>query len=268
MGGAGEAREALEAALFEMKRVIVGQEAMLERLLVALLGGGHVLLEGVPGLAKTLSVRTLADVLGGSFRRVQFTPDLVPSDLVGTRIYRPDTGAFDTELGPVFCNFLLADEINRAPAKVQSGLLGGALQGSRQRGGGRGYPTGGGPGRHPRRPAPEQRPRSQRPPGRDRAPGGRWGDALHHILDLRAGHGRKRAAGGGPVACPARSPRTERSSERRLRRPAHLAVAGLASSRTALRDPMPRALPRASGVAAKWAKYLLPALETEVRPVI
>ena len=103
--------------------MIVGQDAMLERLLVALLAGGHVLLEGVPGLAKTLTVKTLADVLGGSFRRVQFTPDLVPSDLVGTRIYRPDTGAFDTELGPVFGNFLLADEINRAPAKVQSALL-------------------------------------------------------------------------------------------------------------------------------------------------
>src|SRR4029077_266784 len=113
----------LEAALFEVKRVIVGQEGMLERLLVALLAGGHVLLEGVPGLAKTLTVKTLADALGGSFKRLQFTPDLVPADLVGTRIYRPDSGGFDTELGPVFCNFLLADEINRAPAKVQSALL-------------------------------------------------------------------------------------------------------------------------------------------------
>ena len=109
--------------MFEVKRVIVGQEAMLERLLVALLAGGHVLLEGVPGLAKTLTVKTLADALGGSFKRLQFTPDLVPADLVGTRIYRQDTGGFDTELGPVFCNFLLADEINRAPAKVQSALL-------------------------------------------------------------------------------------------------------------------------------------------------
>ena len=116
--------------MFEVKRVIVGQEAMLERLLVALLAGGHVLLEGVPGLAKTLTVKTVVDVLGGSFRRVQFTPDLVPSDLVGTRIYRPDTGDFDTELGPVFCNFLLADEINRAPAKVQSALL--EVMGERQ----------------------------------------------------------------------------------------------------------------------------------------
>ncbi len=116
-------RAGLESALYELKRVIVGQDAMLERLLVALLAGGHVLLEGVPGLAKTLTVKTLADVLGGSFKRVQFTPDLVPSDLVGTRIYRPDTGRFDTELGPVFGNFLLADEINRAPAKVQSALL-------------------------------------------------------------------------------------------------------------------------------------------------
>ncbi|HEV2824600.1 MAG TPA: AAA family ATPase [Actinomycetota bacterium] len=117
------AHDALETGLFEIKRVIVGQEAMLERVLVALLAGGHVLLEGVPGLAKTLTIKTVADVLGGSFKRLQFTPDLVPADLVGTRIYRPDTGGFDTELGPVFCNFLLADEINRAPAKVQSALL-------------------------------------------------------------------------------------------------------------------------------------------------
>ena len=117
------AHDALESGLFEIKRVIVGQEAMLERVLVALLAGGHVLLEGVPGLAKTLTVKTVADVLGGSFKRLQFTPDLVPADLVGTRVYRPDSGGFDTELGPVFCNFLLADEINRAPAKVQSALL-------------------------------------------------------------------------------------------------------------------------------------------------
>src|ERR671924_5110 len=116
-------RKALQDALYEIKRVIVGQDAMLERLLVALLAGGHVLLEGVPGLAKTLTVRTLARVLGGSFRRIQVTPDLAPADLVGTRLYRPDTGRFDTELGPVFGNFLLADEINRAPAKVQSALL-------------------------------------------------------------------------------------------------------------------------------------------------
>jgi MoxR-like ATPase len=113
----------LEEALFEIKRVIAGQEQMLERVFVALLAGGHLLIEGVPGLAKTLTVKTLARVLGGTFQRIQFTPDLVPSDLVGTRIYRPNTGSFDTELGPVFCNFLLADEINRAPAKVQSALL-------------------------------------------------------------------------------------------------------------------------------------------------
>jgi MoxR-like ATPase len=118
-----QARAALEEALQEIKRVIVGQDAMLERLLVSLLAGGHVLLEGVPGLAKTLTVKTLASVLGGSYGRVQFTPDLVPADLIGTRVYRPDAGAFDTELGPVFVNFLLADEINRAPAKVQSALL-------------------------------------------------------------------------------------------------------------------------------------------------
>jgi MoxR-like ATPase len=113
----------LEQALFEIRRVIAGQEAMLERVLVCLLSGGHVLIEGVPGLAKTLTIKTTAAVLGGSFNRVQFTPDLVPSDLVGTRVYRPDRSEFETELGPVFCNFLLADEINRAPAKVQSALL-------------------------------------------------------------------------------------------------------------------------------------------------
>ncbi|MFL5840562.1 MAG: AAA family ATPase [Thermoleophilaceae bacterium] len=118
-----QARRALEEALYEIKRIIVGQDAMLERMIVALLAGGHVLLEGVPGLAKTLTVKTLAEVLGGSFKRIQFTPDLVPADLVGTRIYRPDSGRFDVELGPVFGNFLLADEINRAPAKVQSALL-------------------------------------------------------------------------------------------------------------------------------------------------
>ncbi|MBO9532748.1 MAG: MoxR family ATPase [Solirubrobacteraceae bacterium] len=113
----------MKAVLHETKKVVIGQDAMLERVLVALLSGGHVLLEGVPGLAKTLTVKTLATVMGGSFRRVQFTPDLVPADLVGTRIWRPDTGKFDTELGPVFGNLLLADEINRAPAKVQSALL-------------------------------------------------------------------------------------------------------------------------------------------------
>jgi MoxR-like ATPase len=118
-----EARGALQEALSEIKRVIVGQDAMLERLLVSLLAGGHVLLEGVPGLAKTLTLKTLSSVLGGSFGRIQFTPDLVPADLVGTRIWRPDTGRFDTQLGPVFHNFVLADEINRAPAKVQSALL-------------------------------------------------------------------------------------------------------------------------------------------------
>ena len=123
LDAAGEGRETVEAALFEMKRVIAGQDEMLERVLVCLLAGGHLLIEGVPGLAKTLTISTVADVLGGIFHRVQFTPDLVPSDLVGTRIWRPDQGGFATELGPVFCNFLLADEINRAPAKVQSALL-------------------------------------------------------------------------------------------------------------------------------------------------
>ncbi len=118
-----DGRTTSEAVLFEIRRVIVGQDAMLERVLVALLAGGHLLLEGVPGLAKTLTIKTLADVLDSTFRRVQFTPDLVPADLIGTRIYRPDHGGFETELGPVFCNFLLADEINRAPAKVQSALL-------------------------------------------------------------------------------------------------------------------------------------------------
>jgi MoxR-like ATPase len=119
----GEARVQLEEALIEIRRVIAGQDAMLERVLVCLLAEGHLLIEGVPGLAKTLTIKTTAGVLGGTFARVQFTPDLVPSDLVGTRIYRAGDARFDTELGPVFCNFLLADEINRAPAKVQSALL-------------------------------------------------------------------------------------------------------------------------------------------------
>ena len=118
-----QTKERLEQALFEIRRVIAGQDQMLERVLICLLTAGHLLIEGVPGLAKTLTVKTTADVLGGTFNRIQFTPDLVPSDLIGTRIYRPDNATFDTELGPVFCNFLLADEINRAPAKVQSALL-------------------------------------------------------------------------------------------------------------------------------------------------
>jgi MoxR-like ATPase len=118
-----EAKERLEQALYEIRRVIAGQDNMLERVLVCLLSQGHLLIEGVPGLAKTLTIKTTAGVLGGTFSRIQFTPDLVPSDLVGTRIYRAGDGVFDTELGPVFCNFLLADEINRAPAKVQSALL-------------------------------------------------------------------------------------------------------------------------------------------------
>ena len=113
----------LEAALFEVKKVIVGQDRVVERMMACLLARGHVLLEGVPGLAKTLAVETLAEVVGGSFVRIQFTPDLIPSDLVGTRIYRSSTETFDVELGPVFANFVLADEINRAPAKVQSALL-------------------------------------------------------------------------------------------------------------------------------------------------
>ncbi|GAA3475102.1 AAA family ATPase [Nonomuraea roseola] len=113
----------LEQALFEVKRVIVGQDHMVERLMVAVLAKGHCLLEGVPGIAKTLAAETLATVVGGSFARIQFTPDLVPSDIVGTRIYRPSTESFDIELGPVMANLVLADEINRAPAKVQSALL-------------------------------------------------------------------------------------------------------------------------------------------------
>ena len=113
----------LERALFEVKRVLVGQDAMVERMLVGLLARGHLLLEGVPGVAKTLAVRTLAEITGGTFPRLQFTPDLMPGDIVGTRVWRPSTESFDTELGPVFANLVLADEINRAPAKVQSALL-------------------------------------------------------------------------------------------------------------------------------------------------
>ena len=118
-----EAHVALEEVLFGVKRVIVGQDRLVERLVVALLADGHCLLEGVPGVAKTLAAQTLAETVGGTFSRIQFTPDLVPSDIVGTRIYRSSTESFDVELGPVMANLLLADEINRAPAKVQSALL-------------------------------------------------------------------------------------------------------------------------------------------------
>src|SRR5512136_3498548 len=113
----------MERVLFEVKKMIVGQDHLLERMLVALLARGHILVEGVPGLAKTLAIKTLAQVIGGEFKRIQFTPDLVPADLVGTRIYNQKTGDFSTSLGPVFTHLLLADEINRAPAKVQSALL-------------------------------------------------------------------------------------------------------------------------------------------------
>ena len=117
------AHAGLEQLLYEVKKVVVGQDRFLERVLIALLAGGHLLVEGVPGLAKTLTVATLAKAMQGSFRRIQFTPDLVPADLVGTRIYSQKTGEFATSLGPVFANLVLADEINRAPAKVQSALL-------------------------------------------------------------------------------------------------------------------------------------------------
>ena len=113
----------MERVLYEVKKVIVGQDHLLERMIVALLARGHMLVEGVPGLAKTMAVKTLADSVGGEFKRIQFTPDLVPADLIGTRIYNQKTGEFNTVLGPVFTNLLLADEINRAPAKVQSALL-------------------------------------------------------------------------------------------------------------------------------------------------
>ena len=113
----------MEQILYEVKRVVVGQDRFLERVMVAILSGGHLLVEGVPGLAKTLTIKTLSETLRGRFRRIQFTPDLVPADLVGTRIYNQKTGEFSTSLGPVFANLLLADEINRAPAKVQSALL-------------------------------------------------------------------------------------------------------------------------------------------------
>src|SRR5690349_9179161 len=116
-------REPMEQVLYEVKKVIVGQDQLLERLVIALLARGHILVEGVPGLAKTLAIKTLADSIGGQFHRIQFTPDLVPADLIGTRIYNQRSGEFATSLGPVFTNLLLADEINRAPAKVQSALL-------------------------------------------------------------------------------------------------------------------------------------------------
>ena len=121
--GRTEVSSLMERILYEVKKIVVGQDHFLERVLVAILAQGHLLVEGVPGLAKTLTVKTLAKTIRGSFRRIQFTPDLVPADLVGTRIYNQKTGEFATSLGPVFTNLLLADEINRAPAKVQSALL-------------------------------------------------------------------------------------------------------------------------------------------------
>ena len=119
----GEITSLMENVLYEVKRIVVGQDHFLERVLVAMLAQGHLLVEGVPGLAKTLTVKTLARTLRGQFKRIQFTPDLLPADLVGTRVYNQKSGEFSTSLGPVFCNLLLADEINRAPAKVQSALL-------------------------------------------------------------------------------------------------------------------------------------------------
>src|SRR5512137_1071927 len=121
--GRAEVSSLMERILYEVKKVVVGQDHFLERVLVAILAQGHLLVEGVPGLAKTLTVKTLARTIRGKFRRIQFTPDLVPADLVGTRIYNQKTADFSTSLGPVFTNLLLADEINRAPAKVQSALL-------------------------------------------------------------------------------------------------------------------------------------------------
>ncbi len=113
----------MERLLYEVKKIIVGQDHLLERMIVALLARGHILVEGVPGLAKTMAIKTVAEAIGGDFKRIQFTPDLVPADLIGTRIYNQKTGEFNTSQGPVFTNLLLADEINRAPAKVQSALL-------------------------------------------------------------------------------------------------------------------------------------------------
>jgi MoxR-like ATPase len=121
--GSGDTAQLMEQILYEVKRIVVGQDKFLERVMVAMLAQGHLLVEGVPGLAKTLTVKTLANTIRGNFKRIQFTPDLVPADLVGTRIYNQKTGEFGTSLGPVFTNLLLADEINRAPAKVQSALL-------------------------------------------------------------------------------------------------------------------------------------------------
>ena len=123
MHGQSSLDASLQQVLYEVKRVIVGQDALLERMVVALLARGHLLVEGVPGLAKTMAVKTLAHAVGGEFQRIQFTPDLVPADIVGTRIFNQKQGEFQVALGPVFANFLLADEINRAPAKVQSALL-------------------------------------------------------------------------------------------------------------------------------------------------
>src|SRR6202046_2681082 len=119
-GGGDRSQPSFEEVLYHVKQVIVGQDALLERMVVALVARGHLLVEGVPGLAKTLAVNTFADALGVEFQRIQFTPDLVPADIVGTRIYNQKRGEFEVSLGPIFANLVLADEVNRAPAKVQS----------------------------------------------------------------------------------------------------------------------------------------------------
>jgi len=123
MTNSENSKKPMERVLYEVKKIIVGQDHLLERLIVALLTRGHILVEGVPGLAKTMAVKTLGETIGGEFQRIQFTPDLIPADLIGTRIYNQKTGEFSTSKGPIFTNLLLADEINRAPAKVQSALL-------------------------------------------------------------------------------------------------------------------------------------------------
>ncbi len=205
----------LERAMFEVKRVIVGQDRMIERMFVALLARGHCLLEGVPGVAKTLAVETLAQVVGGTFSRIQFTPDLVPADIVGTRIYRQSSEKFDVELGPVFVNFLLADEINRAPGQ---GAVGAARGHGRAAGvdrrqdprGAQAVPGDGHPepdragGRLPAaggaaRPVPDEDPRGlpdRRRGARDRLPDGRRrrraaAGAHHRRADGAAGQGRR-----------------------------------------------------------------------------
>ena len=222
----------MERLLYEVKKVIVGQDHLLERMIVALLARGHLLVEGVPGLAKTMAIKTLAQAIGGDFKRIQFTPDLVPADLVGTRIYNQKTGEFTTSLGPVFTNLLLADEINRAPAKVQSALL--EVMQERQVTIGHETPPGAGPVPRARDPEPDRdrgHVRAARGAGRPVHAQGprRLPDPDRGVRDRRADDERARAGAAG--ALDRRARRAPAGGRRGVRRPGAVRLRGPARRR-------------------------------------